>query len=468
MNNNQTNTASASASKKALTFEEDFKARAEKNLREKYELLTPPNPAKAMQSMLTPSENSKSLIQVPASSSSTAKSGKTIRNNIQGVLSKRLGPLNTKHLFDGIDDKSIENSIPTAQNVIKSNVSKGLLPKDYQNRFPNLLDGLSLSYAAAEKGNSKAATKAREAAYTETGVTSLAKKNNPLSSQNALPKPDTHFEDLFKAGKLPSLFSGFSNNSNQQKTSEKRYVGVQSGNLNLRSSPGASNTILDKMPRGTAVDFTGRKTTVDGNQWAEVVHNGNKGWVAADFLKTASPESLTTSQQFHDNKKPSSPSRKPTDLKLNPYDTKQIQEGFKEFSDFDNSGSLQCPDFVKWYIDKYTILDWQRGDGNKQVENTAINNRLSNASIIKDPDKVTFPALYSVEGNVKELGASGTASEGHTGIVIGRAKTITGEDAFLVLHTWNGCSKNGYNSSIGIYKIPKSNVTYLNLLPYLK
>lgn len=88
--------------------------------------------------------------------------------------------------------------------------------------------------------------------------------------------------------------------------------------------------------------------------------------------------------------------------------------------------------------------------------------------IIKDPQLVTFPALYSVDGYKKLLGASGTAKEGHTGIIIGKSKNDKGEDVFVVLHTWNGCNKNGYNSSINEYVIPDDSVTYLNLSPYLK
>ena len=50
---------------------------------------------------------------------------------------------------------------------IQTNIDKGLLPANAHEKFPYAEDGLALSYAAADVGNSKAATKAREAAYME-------------------------------------------------------------------------------------------------------------------------------------------------------------------------------------------------------------------------------------------------------------------------------------------------------------
>ena len=98
---------------------------------------------------------------------------------------------------------------------------------------------------------------------------------------------------------------------------------------------------------------------------------------------------------------------------------------------------------------------------------TISQNNLGEDIIVKNPELVTFPALYSVEGYKKLMGASGTTSAGHTGIIIGKTKNNNGEDVFVVLHTWKGCSDDGYNSSIGEYVIPEDHVTYLNLSPYL-
>ena len=93
--------------------------------------------------------------------------GSAIKKNIESVLSPKYGELDTRHIFDGIDDKDIEDNLVTAENTIKTNIDRGALSKNILPKLPNLLDGLALSYAAANKGKSKAATRAREAAYTE-------------------------------------------------------------------------------------------------------------------------------------------------------------------------------------------------------------------------------------------------------------------------------------------------------------
>ena len=109
-----------------------------------------------------------SSITIPKTNSGVAeKTGKIIKNNIQNVLSKKYGELDTRHIFDGIPDMDVENNISIAESTIKNNIDRGLLVKDYNKKLPNLRDGLALSYAAANSGNNNAATKAKEAAYTE-------------------------------------------------------------------------------------------------------------------------------------------------------------------------------------------------------------------------------------------------------------------------------------------------------------
>ena len=77
-------------------------------------------------------------------------------------MSKKYDPIDVEHIFDGIDDKDIEDNISTAENTINTNIDSGLLDKDVSARLPNLRDGLALSFAAANKGNSRAATKLRK------------------------------------------------------------------------------------------------------------------------------------------------------------------------------------------------------------------------------------------------------------------------------------------------------------------
>ncbi|MBR2021443.1 MAG: hypothetical protein IJ939_03315, partial [Clostridia bacterium] len=112
--------------------------------------------------------------------------GSAIKSGIQSVLSKKYGEIDTKHLFDDISDKDIEDNLETAENTIQTNIDRGMLSKNALPKLPNLRDGLALSYAAANKGNSKAATRAREAAYTESAESLVDKVKNGLSYE--LPK----------------------------------------------------------------------------------------------------------------------------------------------------------------------------------------------------------------------------------------------------------------------------------------
>ena len=76
------------------------------------------------------------------------------------------------------------------------------MSKDVYSKLPNLRDGLALSYAAANKGKSRAATRAREAAYTEQKVTKdfnnllLNVSNNQPANQ--LTKYSNFYDDYLK------------------------------------------------------------------------------------------------------------------------------------------------------------------------------------------------------------------------------------------------------------------------------
>ena len=83
-------------------------------------------------------------MKIPKSVSATGHNkGKTIRNNIQGVLSKKYGGLDTKHIFDGIADIDIEKNIPVAETTIQTNVDRGFLDKNKLAKLPNLRDGFA-------------------------------------------------------------------------------------------------------------------------------------------------------------------------------------------------------------------------------------------------------------------------------------------------------------------------------------
>ena len=124
-------------------------------------------------------------MKIPKSVSATGyNKGKTIRNNIQGVLSKKYGGLDTKHIFDGIADRDIEKNIPVAETTIQTNVDRGFLDKNKLAKLPNLRDGLALSYAAADKGMNRAATRARETAYMESNEPWLKETGTRLLSND--------------------------------------------------------------------------------------------------------------------------------------------------------------------------------------------------------------------------------------------------------------------------------------------
>ena len=210
--------------------------------------------------------------------------GSIIKDNIKNVLSKKYGELDVRHLFDDIDDTEIENNILTAENTIQTNINKGYLSKDIYSKLPNLRDGLALSYAAANKGRSKAATRAREAGYTE---------QSPLKASDIQPKSQPTKYSNFYTDYLENKKTSQSNNSWNifGKTNElpginknPRYVNADV--LNMRSAPGMDSKIVGGLPDGTEVHYTGNKTEeIDGHLWAEVTYDGKTGWVAADYLR---------------------------------------------------------------------------------------------------------------------------------------------------------------------------------------
>ncbi len=95
------------------------------------------------------------------------REGLRIKNNVQSIIKNRIGELDSRHVFDGIDDDTIERNKPVAQAAIEDNVSRGLLTQEQLKKYPNLIDGLTMFYAAGEKGKPKAQNLARSVAYSE-------------------------------------------------------------------------------------------------------------------------------------------------------------------------------------------------------------------------------------------------------------------------------------------------------------
>ena len=68
--------------------------------------------------------------------------GSAIKKNIESVLSPKYGELDTKSLFDDIDDKDTEDNLETAESTIKTNIDRGALSKNLIQKLPNLRDVL--------------------------------------------------------------------------------------------------------------------------------------------------------------------------------------------------------------------------------------------------------------------------------------------------------------------------------------
>ena len=396
---------------------------------------------------------------VPKTDSVAPSTGSQIKTRLKSVLSKKYGGLDTKNLFDDIDDKDVENNISTAESAIKANIDKGFLNTDYFKKFPNLRDGLALSYAAADKGNSKEAKKAREAAYTEDEP--LVKETGDRMLYNDSVKTDFPNRTNNSSSNARFLAETRNNNSKQGKAG-KRYVRVESGNLNMRSLPGTNNSILDKMPRGTEVNFTGNKTTVGNEQWAEIEYGGQKGWVDANYLKIDKPVDISKSftSSYQNTEK--------TTTHINPNKYKSLQDSFDKVGDFDGFYGVQCPDLVKWFISTQTTLSPENGNGCLQTQKIA-----SQKEDLVKTNIPCAPAVFSVkEGTYGPGIKSGGVSDekaGHTGIVLSCKKLDNGNYSLTNIHTYNGLNDNGHISTIKTEEFsPSDNVTYVNIGKYIK
>ncbi len=437
--------------------------------------------------------------------------GSAIKKNIKNVLSTKYGELDTRNLFDDIDDKDIEDNIETAENTIKTNIDRGALSKNLLPKLPNLRDGLALSYAAANKGNSRAATRAREAAYTEQKVTKdfnnllLNVSNNQPANQ--ITKNSNFYDDYLK------------NNSSQDKNKSWNKIGkvfdlpevnrnpryVSADVLNMRSAPGTDSKVVGKLTDGTEVNYTGNKTNeIDGHLWAEVTYDGKTGWVAADYLKIAKPQesSLNVSQNdsvtssatpenpdqsvsqnssIYDNSPSTENVQIGNNSNKNNNPAVEIQENKQsldwtnpnavrnEFNKEGNHGNMQCADLTKWVIDKHTDLKRPESgnNGNVFAENIAKSNGLVTTHT------PCAPAIFSVkEGTygpgIDPRGVS-DSQYGHTGMALS-VKDL-GNDMYEITYidTYKGYNQDGFNSNVRTRTFKKGdNVTYVSLEGHLK
>ena len=67
-------------------------------------------------------------------------------------------------------------------------------------------------------------------------------------------------------------------------------VTLTSGTLNLRATPSTSGAVVASIPNHAAVTsiviipYTSENHTADGKNWKSIEYNGQKGWVAAEYL----------------------------------------------------------------------------------------------------------------------------------------------------------------------------------------
>lgn len=245
-----------------------------------------------------------------------------------------------------------------------------------------------------------------------------------------------------------------------------RYVGGDG--VRLRSKPGLDSDVVGKMNTGDSVHFTGKKThEIDGHQWAEVQKGEEKGWAAADYLKTDKPQETSSNVSQNDSASSSSIIEKPTqsesvnsdktDNKIDINDHAALKNAFNkvrkpgatndapgEFGDFDGSGELQCPDVPKWFLSKFTTLKPVSGNGKDQVGN------LANTYGLDVTTTPCAPAVFSVAGRSAGPGTTGTkdGGYGHTGVILSCELTETGDYKLTYFHTYRSLLNDGKTSDI--------------------
>ncbi|MYI82297.1 MAG: SH3 domain-containing protein, partial [Chloroflexi bacterium] len=65
---------------------------------------------------------------------------------------------------------------------------------------------------------------------------------------------------------------------------EQAVVSADGDGLNLRSLPSLAGAILAEVPDGTVVTALGVQQRADGHCWERVTHDGQPGWMAAEYL----------------------------------------------------------------------------------------------------------------------------------------------------------------------------------------
>ncbi len=206
---------------------------------EKTKMATPPYRTEDEKKELASLDTSGGFLQEPMLQ---FPEGARIKQNIGNALTTTYPLGNYSGIFDGIDEKTVENNIPLAESVIEKNTQSGSYKLALPEKLPYLHDGMALFYAAAEQGNTKAADAARKIAYTPHSKT---------------PK----------------------------NTSRIRYAGEDKVRFYTDASIKSDN--VDLLSLGDEMLYLGEKKKSDGVEWAKVKYGGKTGWVNSEYLKTS-------------------------------------------------------------------------------------------------------------------------------------------------------------------------------------
>ncbi len=212
------------------------------------------------------------------------REGLRIKNNVQSILENRIGELDARHVFDGIDDDTIERNKPVAQATIENNISNGRLTQAQLKKHPYMLDGLTMYYASVDSGNSKAARLSNNVAYSEGNYPDIIPTGINLMSN------DVTASDIDSLRTSDDVVV-------QNNNAGKRYVGADG--VRIRNGYGLNSTAMGLLNEGDEVEYTGRKTSgeIDGHYWAEIVHDGKTYWIAADYLRLEQLNSTADSSE---------------------------------------------------------------------------------------------------------------------------------------------------------------------------
>ncbi len=165
-----------------------------------------------------------------------------IRNNTYNYFKNNYDPYKNTNLFSGfdrIDNDAIKRGSETAGQIIANNISSGKLYDIYS--YPYLSDGLTMFYAASEKGEHEIADRARKMAYTKEEPKSLSydelikrMRSETTSGSVDTKKKDEEFDSALETAEtvldLISLIPGVDTISNIAQIPvhllQKDYVGV--------------------------------------------------------------------------------------------------------------------------------------------------------------------------------------------------------------------------------------------------